>query len=79
MKKDKPKKEKSSETVSAAEIEKKAKAKAPKVEKKTMTIGETKLGITLVIGKEDCKKLGYPETMTTKEAIVGIKAKLGIA
>jgi len=74
------KKEKASETVSAAEIEKKAKDKAPaNVEKKTMTIGETKLGLTLVISKEDCKKLGFKETQTTKEAIFGIKTKLGIA
>lgn len=74
------KKEKASETVSAVEVEKKAKDKAPaKVEKKTMSIGETKLGVTMVISKEDCKKLGFKETQTTKEAIVGIRTKLGIA
>jgi hypothetical protein len=73
------KKEKASETVSAAEIKKKAEDKTTKVERKTMTIGETKLGITMVISKEDCKKLGFKESQTTKEAIVEIKEKLGIA
>jgi len=56
-------------------------AKAVKeVEKtrKTMTISETKLGVTLVISKEDCEKLGLAGNMTTKEAIKELKKKLGL-
>jgi hypothetical protein len=47
-----------------------------KPKKSTMKIGETKLGVTMVINKEECKKLGFPESMTTKEAIKGIRGML---
>ncbi len=45
---------------------------------KCMTISETKLGVTLVISKEECKLLGYPQNIPTKEALKGIRAKLGL-
>lgn len=46
--------------------------------RKSMTIGETKLGITMVISKEEAKKMNIPETMTTSQAIHEIKVRLGI-
>lgn len=46
--------------------------------KATMTIAETKLGVTMVLSKEECKELGIVETKTTKEAIQEIRAKLGL-
>ena len=49
-----------------------------KKQRKTMTISETKLGVTLVISKEDCEKLGLAGNMTTKEAIKELKKKLGL-
>ena len=47
-------------------------------ERKTMTVGMTKLGITLCISAVDCEKLGIPPTTTTREAIKIIKQKLGL-
>lgn len=45
---------------------------------KTMSIAETKLGVTMVLTKTDCKTIGIsPETMT-REAIRQIRAKLGL-
>lgn len=45
---------------------------------KTMSIAETKLGVTMVLTKTDCKTIGIsPETMT-REAIKQIRAKLGL-
>ena len=46
--------------------------------KSVMTIAETKLGVTLVLNKDECKQLGIQETKTTKEAIQQIRAKLGL-
>ena len=49
------------------------------VKRKIMTIAETKLGVTLVLTKEECEKIGIPGTTMTREAIKAIKAKLGVA
>jgi hypothetical protein len=51
---------------------------APK-KKGCMTIAETKLGITMVLSKDDCAKLGFTiDKMTTKEGIVKVRNKLGL-
>ena len=50
---------------------------APK-KKSVMTIAETKLGVTMVLSKEECKKLRIKETTTTKEAIQDIRKRLGL-
>ena len=50
---------------------------APK-KKSVMTIAETKLGVTMVLSKEECKELGIVETKTTKEAIQEIRKRLGL-
>lgn len=42
-----------------------------------MTIAETKLGVTMVISKEDCETIGIAEHQTTKEAIQEIRHRLG--
>ena len=49
-----------------------------KHEKKPMTISETKLGVTMVLSKEDCEELGYSPDVTTKEAILFTREKLGL-
>lgn len=49
-----------------------------KERKATMTIAETKLGVTLVLSKEECVKIGLPGNLMTREAIKQIKAKLGL-
>lgn len=43
-----------------------------------MTIAETKLGVTMVINKEQCEKLGIPGTSTTRDAIKELKKRLGV-
>ena len=43
-----------------------------------MSIEDTKLGITMVLTKPDCKKLGFELTMKTREAIVQVRNKLGL-
>ena len=45
--------------------------------KRTLSIAETKLGVTLVLSKEDCKKIGISEDTMTRDAIRQIRAKLG--
>jgi hypothetical protein len=53
--------------------------KGEKKKKGCMTIAETKLGITMVLSKDDCTKLGFTiEKMTTKEGIVKVRNKLGL-
>lgn len=47
--------------------------------KKTLTIGETKLGVTIVLNKDECATLGIPETTMTREAIRQIRDKLGLS
>jgi len=59
-------------------LEQKADAEkpSPRKERKCMTVGETKLGVTLVIKKEDCKKMGFKDDTPTKEVIKHIKKVL---
>ncbi len=42
-------------------------------EKKLMTIAETKIGVTMVLSKQECEKLGFSLNMTTKEVIQQVK------
>ena len=46
--------------------------------KKIMTVEETKLGVTMVLSKEDCKAIGIDTKKTTKEAIQEIRKRLGL-
>ena len=46
--------------------------------KSTMTIKETKLGVTMVLSKEDCKTLGFYEDAPTKQVIKWTREKLGL-
>ena len=46
--------------------------------KSVMTIAETKLGVTMVLSKEECVGLGIETTKTTKEAIQEIRHRLGL-
>jgi len=43
-----------------------------------MTVAETKLGVTMVINKEECAQLGIDINKTTKEAIQELRVKLGL-
>ena len=52
--------------------------KAEKSKKKIMTINETKLGITMVLNKEECKKIGFTGNEKTRDAIKVVKQKLGL-
>lgn len=47
--------------------------------RKCLTIGEAKLGVTMVLDKDDCKKLGIPDTTLTRDAIKKVRDKLGLA
>jgi len=49
-----------------------------KPKKGTMTIAETKLGVTMVINKEEIAMLGIDINKTTKEAIQELRTKLGL-
>ena len=51
---------------------------ADKSKKKLMTIKETKLGVTMVLSKEDCKTLGFYEDAPTKQVIKWTREKLGL-
>jgi len=44
----------------------------------TMTVAETKLGVTMVINKEEIAMLGIDINKTTKEAIQELRIKLGL-
>jgi len=44
----------------------------------TMTVAETKLGVTMVINKEEIAMLGIDINKTTKEAIQELRVKLGL-
>lgn len=46
------------------------------MEKKCMSIAETKLGVTMVLSKADCKEIGIDQKTTTKEAIKEIRKRL---
>lgn len=66
---------------SGKELAEKKESKAPKQvkERKTMKISETKLGVTMVLSKEDCKVLGFQGSSATKEVIRDVRKKLGLA
>ena len=49
-----------------------------KKKRATMTVAETKLGVTMVINKTECEQLGIDINKTTKEAIQELRAKLGL-
>ena len=55
----------------------------PKREKgaprKSMTIEQTKLGITMVISKRECRSLGFTGMEPTSQAIREIRGRLGLA
>lgn len=51
----------------------------PGKKRKNMTIAEAKLGVTVVLSHDECKKMGFATDMTTKAAVVEVKKKLGIA
>lgn len=54
-------------------------AKPASEAKPCMTIEQTKLGVTMVISKDDCKSLGFKPSQTTKEVLQNIRSKLGLA
>jgi hypothetical protein len=49
-----------------------------KKERKTLTIGEAKIGVTMVFSKGDCKKLGFDAKDSTKDVIKKVRDKLGL-
>jgi hypothetical protein len=57
-------------------MEKKPKLMNQNKERTTKTIEETKLGVTMVLSKEDCYKLGFLEGTSTKQAIKEIRKML---
>lgn len=52
--------------------------KTEKSKKKIMSINETKLGITMVLNKDDCKKMGFKGTEITRDAIKEVRRRLGV-
>ena len=46
--------------------------------KKGLTINETKLGVTLVLSKDECMKLGFEEDTFTKDVVHWVKGKIGL-
>lgn len=53
-------------------------AKEQPKKRRIMKVKETKLGVTIVISKEECEKIGINPEITTREAIKQIKQKLGL-
>lgn len=51
----------------ALEQEKATQEPAATEKKKRLTVAETKLGVTMVLSHDDCKEMGYEDTMTTGE------------
>lgn len=49
-----------------------------KTERKLLTIAESKLGITMVISKEECEFLGLKLDMLTREGVREVRKKLGL-
>jgi len=49
-----------------------------KKERKTLTIGEAKIGVTMVLTKGDCKKLGFDAKDSTKDVIKKVREKLNL-
>jgi len=52
--------------------------KPEKKQRKIMTVEETKLGVTMVLSKADCKWLTFTPDTTTKEVIAGVRKQLGL-
>lgn len=48
------------------------------VKKSTMTIEETKLGVTIVLSKEDCYALDFLEGTPTRNVVKEIRKRLGL-
>ena len=46
--------------------------------RKTMTIGDTKLGVTVVLDHEDCKELGFSPDDFPRQVIDKVRQKLGL-
>lgn len=42
------------------------------------TISETKLGVTLVLSKADCNKLGFEDSTKTTDVLKSVRQKLGL-
>lgn len=49
-----------------------------KEKKGSMTIEQTKLGVTMVLSKGDCYKLGFLEGASTKAVVKEVRKKLGL-
>lgn len=49
-----------------------------KREKAPLSINETKLGVTLIISKDDCKKLGFDLNMPSRDALHKLRKMLKI-
>ena len=60
----------------AKESPKEAKVSVAKEEKEPMTIGKTKLGMTVVLTKKDCELLGLEMSMTTRDGIRQVRKLL---
>lgn len=56
----------------------KPKVQKEKKERKVMTVSQTKLGVTLVLHKDECKLLGFDGGASTREVINAVKKKLGL-
>lgn len=39
---------------------------------------DTKLGVTMVLSKDDCRQLGFSENLTTTEVIRQVRSTLGL-
>lgn len=58
--------------------EKSLKKPVSKEPAKKMTVKETKLGVTMVLNHEDCRSLGFKDSLTTSEVIREVRNKLGL-
>lgn len=72
--------DKETEEIQEIEKELKPKKEEPIVVKSKigMTIEKTKIGVTLVLSKEDCKILGFYKDASTKRVIEWTREKLGL-
>ena len=52
--------------------------KPEKKQRKIMTVEETKLGVTMVLSKADCKILGFMTGTHTRRVIEVVRQKLGL-
>ena len=51
---------------------------ALKKKSRTMTIAESKLGVTIVLNKNECESLGISENTMTREAVRRVRELLGL-